>query len=125
VTAVARAPLLAGVDRKHDGGVRWRIFGPEKADMFGLDAQAVTLARILLLQRFKIRLLHSPQASNVPRRKRIWPRQLTLAARPNEAIASFVGASAGRNQGKLHQLPAALGQDVTRQIVFQRDGARR
>src|SRR5229473_1694471 len=119
-TAAVRGPaLLPRVDAQNDRQlVHLELRRLEGGEIFRLDAQAVTAARVLLLESLKARLLRITQSSYVAFRERIGAQQLTLLAFPNFAVPEIVLAAARSDKWQLELLPAALLQNVTRQIVF-------
>src|SRR5258708_33085425 len=94
-TAAVRGPaLLPRVDAQNDRQlVHLELRRLEGGEIFRLDAQAVTAARVLLLERLKARLLRITQSSYVAVRERIWERQLTHLVFPNFRVPAMRPAS--------------------------------
>src|SRR5260221_7284865 len=117
--AVRGSALLPRIDAQNDRQLaHLQLRRQEGREIFGLNAQAVTAARILLLEGLKARLLRITQPFNVAFRERVRAQQLALLAIPDVAALKLVRAGARSDQRQLELLPPTFFQDVTREIVF-------
>src|SRR5260221_8520337 len=91
-TAAVRGPaLLPRVDAQNDRQlVHLELRRLEGGEIFRLDAQAVTAAPGLLLERPKTRVLRITQSSDVAFLERIVAQQITLLSFPNFALPEIV-----------------------------------
>src|SRR4029077_11643052 len=90
--AVRGTCFLSRIDTENDWQVAELYLPREGGEVFGVDAQAVTAARVLLLESLEARLLRLAQAFNNGLRERVRAQQFALFARPDLAAGNLVRA---------------------------------